>query len=230
MKDINYREVLERLMKVNDFKFDRDLAVALDLAPNTLSTWRSRNTGDIDKIIAICDTNVNLNWLFTGEGELYTKSPIKGNGHHNNFSVSEPAVEWDSKENKLPLIPLKAIAGVSNGNNDAVLSVDCVYYDVPEFNNKADYLIRITGSSMSPKYHSGDIVACKKLPLDTFFQWNKVYVLDTEQGALVKRVKKSSIDDKHILLISENEKYDPFDIPKKSINALGLVVGVIRLE
>jgi len=74
------------------------------------------------------------------------------------------------------------------------------------------------------------LVACKKLPLnDLFFQWNKVYVLDTEQGALVKRIKKGS-DNEHILLVSDNESYEPFELHKSQINAVALVVGVLRLE
>lgn len=162
--------------------------------------------------------DVNSEWLITGKGEM-----LKLESQSNKLKIR-------SSEIGIPLVPINAIAGMSNGNNNSILTVDCEYYDIPEFRNKADYLIRINGSSMSPKYHSGDIVACKKLPLDTFFQWNKVYVVDTEQGALVKRVKKSPLGAEYIQLISENEKYEPFDIPKSSIHALGLVIGVIRLE
>jgi phage repressor protein C with HTH and peptisase S24 domain len=82
---------------------------------------------------------------------------------------------------------------------------------------------------MYPKYSSGDIVACKSLSLDTFFQWNKVYVVDTEQGVLIKRVRKG-VDDDHILMFSENEKYEPFPLHRSEIRALAIVIGVIRLE
>jgi phage repressor protein C with HTH and peptisase S24 domain len=82
---------------------------------------------------------------------------------------------------------------------------------------------------MYPKYNSGDIVACKKLPLDTFFQWNKCYVLDTSQGAMIKRIHKSKKEG-FLLLVSDNEKYKPFDIPIKDIYSLSIVIGVIRLE
>ncbi|WP_408066198.1 helix-turn-helix transcriptional regulator, partial [Zunongwangia profunda] len=70
---------------------------------------------------------------------------------------------------------------------------------------------------------------CKKLPMDTFFQWNKVYVLDTIQGALIKRVKKSKLEN-HILCISENKEYEPFDLNLSEVNSLALVVGAIGLE
>ena len=75
----------------------------------------------------------------------------------------------------------------------------------------------------------GDIVACKKLPLDTFFQWNKVYVLDTVQGAMLKRVKKSDKQG-YITCVSENTAYEPFDLALTDTNALAIVLGSIRME
>lgn len=133
------------------------------------------------------------------------------------------------KSNKgIPLIPLDAMAGFGKGEIQ-VIEYECERYIVPIF-REAEFLIMVKGSSMIPKYNSGDLVACKKLPLnDLFFQWNKVYVLDTEQGALVKRIKKGS-DNEHILLVSDNESYEPFELHKSQINAVALVVGVLRLE
>lgn len=130
----------------------------------------------------------------------------------------------------IPLIPIEAMAGFGSGEVQ-VMDYETSNYKVPEFTElKANFMIRVKGSSMYPKYSSGDLVACKKLYLsDIFFQWNKVYVLDTAQGAIIKRVKKGS-DKEHLLLISENPNYDPFELHISQINAIALVVGVIRLE
>lgn len=121
------------------------------------------------------------------------------------------------------------MAGFGEGDVQ-IMDYETSTYSVPEFERlNADFLIQVKGNSMYPKYSSGDIVACRKLPLDTFFQWNKVYVLDTIQGAIIKRIKKSE-HDKSIRCISENIDYDPFDLHTKELNALAIVVGVIRLE
>ena len=94
----------------------------------------------------------------------------------------------------------------------------------------ADFLIPVKGSSMYPKYSSGDIVACQRVSMsDLFFQWNKVYVIDTTQGALIKRIKPGS-DKEHISIISDNPDYDPFELHLSAIHAVALVIGVIRLE
>ena len=94
----------------------------------------------------------------------------------------------------------------------------------------ADYLIMVKGDSMYPRYSSGDVVACKKLPLsDLFFQWNKPYVIDTEQGGLIKKVCKSTKKN-CIKLVSENPDYEPFDLHTSQIYAIALVIGTVRLE
>ena len=66
-------------------------------------------------------------------------------------------------------------------------------YSVREFSIRgAEFLIRVEGMSMFPRYTNGDILAVKRLSSVTFFQWGCVYVLDTEQGMLIKRLFKSS--------------------------------------
>lgn len=156
---------------------------------------------------------INPEWLINGSQPM-----LKGN-----TPVSLPSNQG------IPLIPIDAMAGIGTGDTQ-VMEYEAERFVVPTFKG-ADFLISVKGSSMYPKYNSGDIVACKKLSLsDIFFQWNKVYVLDTDQGALIKRVKKGSKQG-YITCISDNDNYDPFELKIDSqLNAIALVIGVIRLE
>ena len=149
--------------------------------------------------------------------------------------IGEPPITYQKNTSKntqinpLPLIPIDAMAGFAAGDF-SVSQIDIDTYVVPEFRNKADFLIRISGTSMSPKYYHGDIIACKKIPAITFFQWGKVYILDTVQGALCKRVMASEVAG-HVKLVSENAAiYPAFDLNVKEIRSLAIVVGVIRIE
>ena len=183
-------------------------------------------------------------WILTGNGEMYhhtcthIASPNSGNQGKDtkdfnttdeNFINSEKPVAHRATEPGagIPLIPINAMAGAFTGEQ-VVLELECERYVVPVF-KEAEFLITVKGSSMIPKYNSGDIVACKRMPIDTFFQWNKVYVLDTEQGPLIKRVKKGSSDNT-ITIFSDNPNYEPFELPRTKIYHIALVVGVIRLE
>jgi len=130
----------------------------------------------------------------------------------------------------IPLIPIAAMAGIglSQGMQITKDDIDNSYF-IPDFKG-ADFMIRVKGDSMYPRYNSGDIVACKKLNIrDIFFQWNKVYILDTEQGAILKRISKASDQDK-VLVVSDNEAYAPFELKLSQIHGVAIVVGVIRPE
>lgn len=132
----------------------------------------------------------------------------------------------------LPLIPLDAVAGLPGDDNDGVILNDCERYTIPEFSAKgAQYLIRVSGTSMLPKYNNGDILVCRKIDEMTFFQWGKVYVMDTRQGALVKKVFPDKDNPDNILCVSENkEEFPPFTLPKDEIRSISIVVGVIGVE
>ena len=140
-------------------------------------------------------------------------------------NLKEPTTEYEG----IPLIPIEAMAGFGTGGVQ-VMDYDTERYVVPEFTElNVDFMLRVKGSSMYPKYNSGDLVACKKLVLnDIFFQWNKVYVLDTDQGALIKRIKKGSDD--HLQIVSDNPSYEPYELHLSKIHAIAIVLGVIRLE
>lgn len=159
-------------------------------------------------------------WLLTGEGNM-----LRAKSEKENIATAHPS---DSPMEGIPLIPISAMAGAFTGEQ-TVLEYECERFVVPTFKG-AEFLISVKGSSMYPKYNSGDIVACKRLPMDDiFFQWNKVYVLDTDQGPLIKRVKPGS-DKEHVLIVSDNERYEPFELPLNRIYHVALVIGVIRLE
>ena len=59
----------------------------------------------------------------------------------------------------------------------------------------------------------------------------KIYVIDSSQGVLVKRVMRIEGDDDNVLLVSENkDEYQPFKFPVSDIRSLAIVVGLIRAE
>ena len=107
---------------------------------------------------------------------------------------------------------------------------DCQWVELPDILDfGADFLIRANGDSMSPTYCSGDILACKSIRELNFFQWGKVYVIDSSQGVMVKRLEQSD-DDESILCVSDNPRFRPFSLRKDEIRSISLVVGLIRAE
>lgn len=138
----------------------------------------------------------------------------------------------DEKMKTIPLIPIDAVAGYPGPDVDAVYLSQCQQYAVPEFIDKgANFLIRVSGTSMMPTYCNGDILACRKIEKLTFFQWGTVYVMDTAQGSLVKRVYEDKDNAEQIICKSDNfEIYPEFKISKQEIRSASLVIGMIRIE
>ena len=212
--------ILQAIQDYYHFKKDSHFASFLGITPQVLSNWKSRETFDVNLIYTKC-VDFSLEWLVTGQGSMLKNNTDK----KNSIPVAKPV---ENSTDGIPLIPIEAMAGYGTGEMQ-IMEHEGERFVVPTFKG-ADFLIQVKGSSMYPKYNSGDIVACKKLLLnDLFFQWNKVYVLDTEQGALIKRIDIGA-DEDHVMIVSDNEKYRPFPLHKSKINAISIVMGVIRLE
>ena len=148
------------------------------------------------------------------------------------FDSNHKSIQREKYYRTLPLIPIDAIAGVPAGDFQGVRFEDCDQYCIPDFESKgAEFLIRVNGSSMYPKYSNGDILACKKIEEILFIQWGKVYVIDSSQGSLVKRLFEDKDNKERLICVSDNkEHYPPFSIPISDIRSLSIVIGVIRLE
>lgn len=181
------------------------------------------NSNAIADILTIYK-DISAEWLLTGVGSM-TKKEVR-----NENILAEPKTEYGGLK-KYPLVEQTAIGGF--GSNSFTLQDRDIkeYYVVPKFRHKqVDFMIEVEGSSMYPKYNSGDIVACKIIQEDGFIQWNKTHVVGTkDQGIIIKRIKKGS-QETTLTMVSDNENYDPFEVPKDEITGLALVVGVIRLE
>lgn len=231
---------------------DNQMTIAAGLSVGLLGKAKNGGKGlsssSIEKILLAYE-DISPDWLLTGRGSMLKTKRIenhfppegqpdsidkdtkKDSNHQENQQLSSDrplAIPSSSPQEGIPLIPIEAMAGALT-SEQTVLEYECERYVVPVFKG-ADFLIPVKGSSMYPKYSSGDIVACQRVPMSgLFFQWNKVYVIDTTQGALIKRIKPGS-DSEHVLIVSDNEKYDPFELHISAIHAVALVIGVIRLE
>lgn len=175
--------------------------------------------------------NVEYEWLIEGKEKTVPKTVPNAVSNKENLEKTVKETKILQASIGIPLIPIEAMAGFGSAESVQVFENQITErYVIPEFTGKVDFFIRVYGSSMYPKYNSGDIVACKRIENLSFVQWNKTYVLDTTQGALVKRLIKSSTDG-NIVCRSDNNAYSDFELSiDNDINAIALIVGVIRFE
>lgn len=206
----------------NKSKFAAEIGVAHTVIENVVGARLGNPSFSLLRNLLHRFPDVNPKWLIVGEGKILKDK---------NSSLEVPMKELQGV-NSVPLIPFEAIAGFGGNDNEGIRYEDCAQYTVPEFEKSGvEFVVRVSGSSMYPKYSSGDILACKKIYDILFFQWGKIYVIDSSQGILVKRIYEDNESTDNIILVSDNkEKYPPFPMPKSDIRSLSIVLGVIRME
>ena len=168
----------------------------------------------------------SADWLLSGKGNML-KPPSSPSTPIDERSTEPAHHVPEGNREGIPLLPISAMAGAFT-DDISVMEYECERYVIPAFKG-ADFLMQVSGDSMQPTYYSGDLVACQRIPLnDLFFQWNKTYVLDTLQGPLIKRIRRGS-DEQHVLIVSDNPAYEPFELSKDQFHGVALVRGLVRI-
>ena len=148
--------------------------------------------------------NISREWLMTGEGEMITDA--------------DDMVQADV----VPLLPMSAYAGsFSELIEQGATEADCEKIVSPV--KGCDLAISISGDSMEPDYPSGCLVFIRRINPDLFIPWGNVFVLDTDNGAYIKKVFPGS-DQSTIVAKSINPKYPDFIIPIQCVRGIYMVI------
>ena len=167
-------------------------------------------------------------WLLTGEGSMLVNN--SANNLVNTSNTSAPAVSSspiEEETKRVPLIPFEARGGQLDGfARNGVTLAQCE--TVPTPFKGAQFAISVRGQSMSPTYPSGCVLFISKNIAD-WVEWGKVYVLDTENGVIVKQLAPSSLGNDFVCCKSFNDapEFAPFDVPKSTIFGIYRVVGAL---
>jgi len=153
--------------------------------------------------------DLNIDWLVTGEGEPFKTSV--------------------ATTDTVPIVNMFALGGTLTEQLDSssVNALECVQTPV----KGAEMAIEVSGDSMAPKYPSGSRLFCRRVDDPTFIEWGKVYVIDTNQGAVVKELRPGSSHDTVMChSLNDNKKYVPFEVPFSSIRGIWKVLAGLILE
>lgn len=200
--------VKERLMEFLSYEGigQKRFAESIGMSSGYVNAIRkSIQPGTIHKI-AMQYPNLNTGWLLTGEGKM-----LRGN------EAEGVIVAGQKSEDEISLVPLLPIAAQGGSLNDFVVSVkenDCERVVSPI--RGADFAMPVAGDSMAPEYPAGSQIFIKKINERAFIDWGKVYVLDTCNGSVIKRVFPSD-DTEKVKCVSINPEYPPFEVSFEDI-------------
>lgn len=214
--------MLNRIKEHYNFTSNAEFARFLDISPQALSNWYSRNTFDYEILYTKC-VDVDIDWLFTGKGEMLKKEKES--------NIYKLKTDYNLENQAIPLYEVDATAGLITLFDNQVMQNPIGELSIPNA-PKCDGAVYVRGDSMYPILKSGDIVAYKTIydPANIF--WGEMYLLDIdvegEQYLTIKYVQRSDKGDNHVYLVSHNGNHQPVHILKSNIRALALVKASIR--
>ena len=190
----------------------------------------------------------NRSWLLSGEGEMFVDGTEAPQKPHRAPKEAEVVPAGSRIVQRLPIIPIKAQAGVGKGflyDRDESQDPEDVYEEFDTMEVALDRevsdrykLFRVTGNSMDDDSKrsicDGDIVLCREMyPEDWGYglintKYPYVVIVIEEEGILIKELIKHSRKDNTITLHSLNSNYEDFTKSLSDVRAFFYVERIDR--
>lgn len=171
------------------------------------------------------NSDVNISWLLTGEGEMIKDGAIS-------HSQSEESDLFSGVPKKFisHLVPIAAMGGSLIGFEEGGVSRERCERIVSPIAD-IDWVVPVCGDSMEPEYPNGSHVYVREVNHFDFIAWGHVYVLDTTNGIIIKVVEKSDeANCVRCVSLNPSGRYTPFDVPLRTIRRMYKVVLCASLK
>lgn len=211
------KDVIKRLSDYIEYdvitkptKFAKDVGIDPSGFMKMLKGEQTITVNTLKKVSAA--TGLSLKWLMDGAGDMYAPG-----GKAADFEQSQ------SDETR-PRIPMAVAAGLLTGFSDSIKSSDCEQIPIVKAFPPYDCTMIVKGDSMEPKFEGGDEIAIRKVC--DVIEWGKTYVLDTRDGAVLKRLYDNGDT---FRCVSFNPEYPDFEVSKDDVFGIYKVVGLLRI-
>lgn len=213
-------ERFDKYMKykgLNDNKVTNSLGLSIGTLGKSRKENRDLSDRNIENILKFY-TDLNRTWLLTGEGDMLDTSCN---------SIEDSQFSSSSDLHLIPLLPVSAQGGSLNDFVVSIKESSCEKIISPI--KGADYAMSVSGESMAPEYPSGSQILIKRINEKAFIDWGRVYVLDTCNGTVIKRLFPSDTADK-VLCKSINPEFPPFEVLLSDVYAVYRVLMCMSLK
>ena len=213
------KEVLDKIKSFYNFKSISEFARHLGVNSQNVRNWYARNNYNANLLIERCK-EINPEFIITGKGEMLKSSTAASMGS-SMLRQAEPGPYT------VPLIPISAQGGSFNDFVVSVKDSDCEKVISPV--RQVDFALTVTGDSMAPEFPSGSQVLVRKVDEKAFIEWGRVYVLDTCNGTVIKKLNPGR-DESEVLCASINPDYQPFYVKLTDVYGLYRVMMCMTLK
>lgn len=205
--------------KINIATFEKSVGISNASFGKPAKTGGSIGTDKLEKILSVY-TDISPEWLLTGKGAMLKREEIPS------VPIGDKVTIYDSPTTKgLPYYDVDIAAGFDEFiDNPSFLPT--YYIDFKPYNH-ASFWCNVTGRSMEPVIHHGDIVALKECRLEEVL-YGEIYAVIMDDVRTIKIVRKGSSPDKIKLVPINTEEFDEQEFLIKNLRVLYKVVGNMR--
>lgn len=198
--------VLNKLKKTLKITSDKQLSEFLNVKPNTISTWKKRNSLDYSVIISICELyEVNLNEIFYDSGKYISSN------------------QYNSYET--PLIS-REIQFQYCVDNSSILE-NLPRYSFPFVHSENTRIFQVVSNNMFPVIDENSFVICEETAIELVQENSLVVITSKSKGLFVNRIHRSHMSKDIFLLSSENSFFETIKFEKAAIDEIWAVKGIL---
>lgn len=225
LSQIDIKNIISRLKSALQIDTDMKLAEFLDVKQNTISIWKSRKTLNYPLIISKCD-NIDLNWLFTGEGQPFKKNSYSEPNAPIDLVQDSQGVYHGASGKAVPVTDISVAAGGGGFDNpDYITQEDTIQLPDQMLSKGYHICVRVKGDSMSPTLQDSGYVVIRLMEIEEwqYMRDEHIYVVSDKEGkAYLKRVKNRTKRG-FITLMSDNpdkSSYPNFNLQIEEIHTI----------
>lgn len=202
----NANLILKKLKKSLKISTDIELSEILNVKPNTISTWKKRNSLDYSCIINICELyEIDLNYIFTSE----STSKAASNGYNCETPMVSSEVQFQYCVDKSSVVD------------------NLPRYNFPFVKNYDTKIFQVSSNNMYPLIELNSFVICELSDIDSVKDNSIIVVVSKTRGLFVNKISKNSINKDTFVFNNENNFYNSILFKRADIDEVWLVKGIL---
>lgn len=206
-KSQNAIDVINRLKKLLKLKTDIQLSEFLNIRPNTISTWKKRNTLDYEAIISISELyEFDLNAVFLNK----TKS---------SRSLTET-----------PLITREVQFQYASGIEKAALLEIVPKYKFPFVDAENSLAFQVVSNNMFPLIDENSFVICEYVAAEAIKDDMIAVIVTKSKGIFLNRINRNPFYENQLVLSNENDFYSDVALNISEVAEVWHVSGILSYD
>jgi len=200
---LNANLILKKLKKSLKISTDIQLSEFLNIKPNTISTWKKRNSLDYASIISICELyEIDLNDIFFEQ---------KNN-------------KYGSYTSETPLVSREVQFQYCIGATGILESLP--KYNFPFVRAEESRAFQVLSNNMFPIIEENSFAVCESCEISTIAEGSLVVIVSKAKGLFINRIYRSDKPD-IFTLKSENTFFNNVAVHVTEISEIWLIKGIL---